>query len=325
MSQINGFFFIIQISYLLRLLLLWKKLDKQERFLAYGVIFYLLIGLFVTVALFVVGESIFSLFSFLSGSLLVVISLLFLTGINGKLWQNEKDKTLYLTQLNHLQQQQNRLLEDSVAKRTHELNSRNKHIELLMNELNHRVKNNLQLLYSLNALQLIESKDPHSINVLKDNVSRIKAMMLVNESLNPDSNIDRKTISAVNFITNIVEHSQKMFARSEPVDINMQIADNIILDATTGVCLGLIVTELITNSYKHAFANQPTPKINIKIQRTDKQWQMRYSDNGQGLNNTPGHRFGLSLIADLTRQLKGQYGVRQDNGVQYFFIFPNQL
>ncbi len=325
MSQVNGFFLIIQVAYLLRLLLFWKKFDKQERFLAYGVILYLVVGLFVTLALFVAGESAFSLFIILSGSLLISVSLLFLTGINGKLWQDEKDKTLYLAQINQLQQQQNQLLEENVAERTRELNLRNEHIELLMNELNHRVKNNLQLLYSLNSLQLSGSKDDYAGNILKDNVARIKAMMLVNDSLNPINKADNKTISPVTFIADIAEHSKKMFAQSASVNIRLIIDDTLVLDATAGICLGLIVTELITNSYKHAFSEQPQPQIDIEILPERKCWKMHYYDNGIGISSHPGDTFGLTLIADLTRQLKGKYNIKnRRNGVSYFFTFPNQ-
>lgn len=325
MSHVNGLFLIIQVAYLLRLLLLWKKFDKQERLLAYGVIFYLGIALFVTLALFIVGETIFSLFTILSGSILVTVSLLFLTGINGRLWQNEKDKTEYLAQINRLQQHQNQLLEESVTERTRELNRRNEHIELLMNELNHRVKNNLQLLYSLNSLLLSGSKDANSNYILKDNIARIKAMMLVNDSLNPGNNAGNKTISPVIFIANIVEHSKKMFEQSAQVDIRLTIDDTLILDATRGLCLGLIVTELITNSYKHAFTMQPQPQIDIEILRADDHWRMHYHDNGRSIITQTGNTFGLTLIADLTRQLKGRYSISQHDGASYFFTFPYQL
>lgn len=325
MSQVTGCFFIIQVAYLLRVLLLWKRFDEQERFLAYGVILYLTVALFVTLALFVVGEAAFSLFTILSGSLLVIVSLLFLTGINGKLWQNEKDKTLYLSQLTRLQQHQNQLLEESVTERTLELNRRNKHIELLMNELNHRVKNNLQLLYSLNSLQLAGSKDEYVGNMLKDNVARIKAMMLVNDSLNPGNNPGNKTISPATFIADIVEHSKKMFAQSAPVDIKLTIDSSLVLDATAGLCLGLIVTELITNSYKHAFSEQPQPQINIEILNAGDHWKMHYGDNGKGIGVQPDDTFGLTLIADLTRQLKGHYTIDQHKGFSYFLNFPNLI
>ncbi len=290
MSQVNSFFLIIQVAYLSRLLMLWKNFDKPERFLAYGIILYLAVALFVTLALLIVGETVFDLFVILSGSISVIVSLLFLTGIN---------------------------------ERTRELSRRNEHIELLMNELNHRVKNNLQLLYSLNSLQLAGSKDAYMGNILKENVVRIKAMMLVNDSLNPDNNPDNKTISPVTFIADIAEHSKKMFAQSAPVDIRLTIDDSLILDATAGLCLGLIVTELVTNSYKHAFTLQPHPQIDIEILSNGDHWKMYYHDNGKGFDNHTGNTFGLTFIADLTRQLKGHYSVSQQNGASYFFNFPN--
>src|SRR5690606_26198747 len=113
----------------------------------------------------------------------ICIAFLFLMGLNGRLRQNELDNTNYLKELNTLQQHQNELLEENVKQRTRELSQRNAHIETLMNELHHRVKNNLQMLYGLNSLRLTRKDDTEAANILKDNISRIKAMMLVNENL----------------------------------------------------------------------------------------------------------------------------------------------
>ncbi|MET0466151.1 MAG: 7TM diverse intracellular signaling domain-containing protein [Chitinophagaceae bacterium] len=326
MSYVNSAFLIVQMFYLIRTLMLWKRFDKQERFLAYGIIIYMSVALFGALALFIIGESVFRMFTILSGSILVVISLLFLTGITGKLWQNEKDKTLYLSQLNQLQQRQNELLEESVKERTLELNHRNEHIELLMNELNHRVKNNLQLLYSLNSLQLTGSKEANANNILTDNVARIKAMMLINDRLNPGNNSDNKNISPLKFITDIAEHSKRMFAQSATIDIRLDIDEHLILNATSGLCLGLIVSELITNSCKHAFSTQPVPQISIQIVQAVDEWMMNYSDNGTGFNTSSVNNFGLMLIADLTRQLKGRYKLaQQGEGASYFFNFSNKV
>ncbi len=322
MSLINSSFIVVQIAYLLRLLLLWNSFDKQERFLGYGVILYLVVGLFVSTGLFVAGEAVYSLFSILSNSLLVTVSLLFCVGINGKIRQNEKDKNRYLAQLNQLQQEQNQWLEAHVAQRTQELSLRNKHIELLMNELNHRVKNNLQLLYSLNILQISRSKEVHAVSILKDNVSRIKAMMLVNERLHPGNNVDKKTIVPTSLITDIVEHSRQIFVLKQPVAISLQIDDRMSLDVNVGLGLGLIVTELLTNSYKHAFSAQPSPAIFIKTLLEDAYWTMHYHDNGEGVPEKSAQGFGFTLIADLTRQLKGEYKMYRDHGTHYFFTFP---
>ena len=321
MARLNGVFLIVQMAYLLRTLKLWKQFDKQERFLAYGVVVYLVIALVATLALFISGEKVFTLYAILSGSIVISVSLLFLTGINGKLWQNEKDKILYLSQLNQLQQQQNLLLEESVAERTRELNGRNERIELLMNELNHRVKNNLQMLYSLNGLQLSGNKDPHVRNILTENIVRIKAMMLMNDRLNPE-NITG--LSAANFISDITEHSKSFFSLSQPVDIRLSIDDTLFVDATTGLCLGLIITELLTNSYKHAFLKQPNPQITIDMKSAWNHWMMSYHDNGPGFQSVAGDSFGMTLIADLTRQLRGSYTLDRNGGANYLFKFSFQ-
>lgn len=324
MSKINGVFLILQTVYLIRTMLIWKRLDRQERFLAYGVIVYLAITVFAASGIFIIGESIFSLFNILSGSILIAVSLFFLIGINGKLWNNEKEKSAYLKQLNELQEAQNQLLEEKVIQRTAELNRRSEHIELLMNELNHRVKNNLQLLYSLNSLQLKDSKDVCISNILKDNVSRINAMMLANDQLNSVNSINSDAISGEKLFAGVIEHTKNMFAQNVAVNIRFNVKECPVLNPSDRLCLGLIVTELLTNSYKHAFSAQVSPYIEINIASSPDCWRMNYHDNGSGICTATFKGFGMALIADLTRQLKGQYQIDSSTGTMYRFNFPHK-
>jgi len=322
-SQINSCLFLVQLYYLIRLLSLWKGFDKQERYLAYGIVLYLAVALFVSSAVLTTGERFLTLIPFFSGLVQTVVSLLFLIGINGKLWQNEADKLLYQQQLNDLQYKQNQLLETSVKERTQELQHGKMQIELLIDELNHRVKNNLQLLYSLNSLQMSVSKDQNVNNILKDNVARIKAMMLVNENLNPEKNNNSVLFSPANVITKISSHLKQIFNNGIPVQINIDIDESIIINATSGLSLGLIITELITNSFKYAFPSQPMPVISITLNKYRYGWQLQYRDNGNGMITQKSDSFGLNLISDLTRQLRGSYKVVTENGVHYIFSFPN--
>lgn len=322
-SQINSVLFLIQLYYLLRLLLLWKSFDKQERFLAYGVMLYLAVALFVSVSVFIAGERILSVVTVLSGILQTTVCLLFLVGINGKLWQNEAEKRHYLSQLNELQREQNQLLEANVAARTRELHQGKMQIELLIDELNHRVKNNLQLLYSLNSLQINANKDQYVTNILKDNVARIKAMMLVNESLDPGKNNTSELFAPAAVINKISAHLKQIFSGAVPVQINMDIDESIILNAASGLSLGLIITELMTNSLKHAFSGQPEPEISISLYRSPNSWELQYRDNGKGMPTQSKDSFGLSLISDLTRQLRGSYKMEPVDGIHYVFTFPN--
>ena len=324
MSLVNTAFSIIVTVYFITLIIkLWRKLDKQGRFLGYGLGLYLFTSVSLTVMLWVMGEMALSYYAFLSAITLVLITLFFLTGINIKLWQTEKDSVLYLQQLNQLQFHQNQLLEESVAKRTEELKQRSEYIATLMNELNHRVKNNLQLLYSLSSLQLQSVSEPASSGILKDSISRIKAMMLVNENLSSHQKTGADHISASKFITEIVDHSKKMFNSDKfPVSFTTDIDEALVLESKFGLSLGLIVSELIINSFKHAFFHQPQPNIHISIWLSEQNWEMKYSDNGIGLPAIVYRNFGLDLINDLTRQLRGTLIKNNENGLTYFFHFP---
>ena len=314
---------IVQFAYLLSLIKLWRTLNKHELFLAYGIVIYMILALILNIGILIAGEAILKIVPILSSILLITISLLFFAGINGQLWQIKKDKNLYLTQLTQLQQKQKQLLEENVAERTQELNERNKYIELLIHELNHRVKNNLQLLYSLNTLQLAVNKEVHASNILKDNIARIKAMILVNDRLDPKNNIDKKHITLSNFIAEIVDHSKKMFSLQNPINIKINIPNDFTLEANASLCIGIIVSELITNSYKHAFSENNKPQIVITVSNYSTYWVMEYQDNGPGYKEESTNGFGVNLIADLARQLKAQLNIQHQNGVHYFFTFAN--
>lgn len=322
-TYINICFSIFPLLYSISALyLLWKKLDKQELFLAYGLMLYITGTLFFNIHIILWGEKLYLIAPIISKTVSICVTMLFLMGLNARLRQNEKDKMRYLGELNSLQQYQNEILEENVAQRTAELEQRNRSIETLMNELNHRVKNNLQLLYSLNSLQLPNASDVQTANLIKDNIARIKAMMLVNEGLNHNQIDEEKNIFLYDFVTEIINHSKKMFNSERKVDFNVEIDKQLILDSRTNLSLGIILSELITNSYKHAFTLQPAPYIYIGVSISGSNWYMKYSDNGTGILVYKNHSLGLSLINDLTRQLKGTVEMVNDNGLVYLFNFP---
>lgn len=314
---------VFSFVYLIVLLFkIWKQLDKDERVFCYGIIAYIAAAIPIFAFHLLMSEKAVSLMPFFIKFLSACISLVFIICINNRLRQNEKDKLRYLDELNQLQKHQNEILEESVAARTAELAQRNQHIETLMNELNHRVKNNLQLLYSLNSLQLPNASDKSTSQLIKDNISRIKAMMLVNDGLNPNQTTEEKNISLFNFITEIITHSKKMFESERTAAFKIEVEKHLMLDSRIGLSLGIIISELITNSYKHAFVSQPQPHITIGVSLSGTNWHMKYADNGKGMPASNSHSLGLSLINDLTRQLKGTVDTINDNGLVYLFNFP---
>ncbi|WP_090608695.1 sensor histidine kinase [Parapedobacter koreensis] len=264
--------------------------------------------------------------------------------------QHEVDKLHALQRLHDLQQQHTILIEKKVEERTEQLAEtnrqlleqreqlarsnqqlleqqtlllqKNKHIETLLDELSHRAKNNLQMLYSLNTLQLPMVKDQAGKQILNEMRARIKSMILVNEYLvgfNKD-----KTVSLAALVKDIVNHIQQIYDRDKRVTITSSIQPDIQCDASMALPFGLIITELFTNVYKHAFPpgfqRQPTVRLSLS------EWQgaisFRFEDNGIGATSPKqAQSMGLSLIRGLIRQLKGTVMVRREHGFRYHFIF----
>ena len=301
------------------LIKIWKKLDKQELLLAYGLICFILMNICSSAGLTIFGEHYFTIIPRVAKAVSICIAFLFLMGLNGRLRQNAVDKTRYLKELTLLQQHQNELLEESVMERTKELSQRNAHIETLMNELNHRVKNNLQMLYSLNSLRLASKDSTDANGILRDNVSRIKAMMLVNENL--QLNESDQPFSLKPFIESIIAHSSQVFEAENTVSFKVAIAPELTLESRLGLPLGLIISELIVNSYKHAFKNCTSPEICIQVRALENAWHMSYGDNGCGMSENSHPSFGTNLIRDLTRQIQGKMDIVNHKGLTYTFTF----
>lgn len=320
-AQLNQYFAVCHVTYISMVLIyMWRRLNRPQRFLGYGILLFLCAVLAMTLALFIIGEKAFAIMPFFARVVMLGVVLLFLTGLKEELRKVESDKTTYLKELTELQKYQNALLEEQVTHRTQRLQERNTHIEVLMNELSHRVKNNLQLLYSLNKLQLPTLPSGPAKSLLQDNISRIRAMILVNE------NFRNTTTSQIfrleTFVTDIVDHSASIFDPQQRVIIRNRIDPDLVLEARLGLPFGLILSELVTNSYKHAFDGHDTPEISIDIQSDQNHISFRYADNGLGMVNKGTHSFGVQLIDDLTRQLKGKVSVVDANGLTYYFIIP---
>jgi two-component sensor histidine kinase len=322
-SRLYLLFSLFPISYFVYLLrALWAQLNREEGFFCFGLMAYLLAAIWIAIINLIIADQFALGMSLLTKMVSAFISIVFLTCLNSRLRQNEKDRVLYLDELNRLQQHQNELLEEKVQRRTEELTERNLEIETLMNELNHRVKNNLQLLYSLNSLQLPVVKEQATQSILKDNIARIKAMILVNDHLNPvQGNASRLFTSLEVFITDITTHCSKMFSHEKPVSITLDIQEELTLDPRLGLSLGLIVSELMTNSFKHAFTDQPEPAIRIRIFSDKGYWNMQYADNGCGIKNIGHAGFGLTLVHDLARQIRATVTVLNEKGLSYIFKF----
>lgn len=320
------------------LLTCWPRLNPARRYLAYGILLCGISGLFVTLNVLFNHEQSFSSVSLVGDCMVLFIFLLFSTGLKEEMRSHELAKQVALEELNRLQQQQNTLLEKRVEERTGELRvsnkrllnqkhllaERNTKIETLINELNHRVKNNLQLLYSLLSLQLPIVRDGTSREILKGNIGKIRAMMLVNQKL---FNFEKgRSIGLCEFITELAVHLQKIYDTKEKTRILQDIPAGIRLSDKHTLSFGLILSELFTNTFKHAFRDHPDPCIRVEaVALNDHLLEFVYSDNGIGLpagEKNDKFTMGIPLIKDLTRQMNGQMTIREDKGLSYSFTIP---
>lgn len=316
----------------------WHRLSKAQRYLAYGIGIFFLSAITTIIGSTIWREQALSPMPYISNITTLAVFLLFATGLKEDLRQHEIDKHAAMRELNTLQQFQNSILERKVEARTSELTvtnrtlseqsallaERNKKIETLINELNHRVKNNLQLLYGLSSLQVPMVKDDASREILRGNMGKIKAMMLVNEKLL--SFEEQSSVRAFEFTTELADHLQRIYDSRHRIRILQNIDRSLLLQGKQALSFGLILTELLTNSFKYAFADHPDPTVRIVMQLTDEHNMLfTYSDNGIGLS----HReqslpvtMGVSLIHDLARQMNGAIHVSNGQGLTYQFQIP---
>ncbi len=338
MNNINLLSYVVPFSFMsYALWSCWKSLNRAQRFLAYGIILFALAGLTTTLGSAFLHEQSILLTPYISHTATLGVVVLFATGLKEELRLYELEKNAALQQFNQLQQEQNSLLEEKVEERTQALllsnqeltqqqallAERNQKIETLINELNHRVKNNLQLLYSLIHLQLPGVQDAAAREILKGHIAKIKAMMLVNEQLYRFEDQSAHCIRA--FTQDLALYVQKIYDPAQQVRPSLQIPENIMLDGKNILSYGLILSELLTNSFKYAFQDHPTPEIHIHFDRPGaSHLQFTYRDNGKGLSpqQTSYNSMGLLLIQDLTRQMKGTVEVQSHNGLTYKFVFP---
>jgi two-component sensor histidine kinase len=202
------------------------------------------------------------------------------------------------------------------------LKKRNKEKDALIQEIHHRVKNNLQFISSLVNMQMNSSTNNTEIDTLNDASRRIKAMALVHEMLynQPDSagiNIQKYLEELIASLSDVVNSG------NIPIRFNMHLIDAD-FNISQSIALGMIVSELVSNSMKYAFYGVADPEIEIVLERqASNQFTFRLADNGAGLPETAGNKksLGMRLIDIFSRQLKGKYRFFNSNGLTYEMTF----
>lgn len=196
--------------------------------------------------------------------------------------------------------------------------------EVLLREIHHRVKNNLQVMASLLNLQSDAVKDDKHLNIFKDAESRIWSMALVHETLYQSKSL--ALIKVKEYMESLVDELFSSYGDlGGRVHINIDVAD-VSFGIDTAVPLGLIVNELVSNAFKHAFPQHKQGLIRVGFRRVnDNEYELSVSDDGVGMSSTgePDREtsFGLHLVKALVRQLSGELEMRGNNGTQFVITF----
>jgi two-component sensor histidine kinase len=196
--------------------------------------------------------------------------------------------------------------------------------EVLLKEIHHRVKNNLQVVSSLLSLQSQTVDSPAALEVLQESQNRVRSMALIHERLYRSEDLAQVDFAV--YIRDLATFLVRSYrAQLGPISLNTE-AEGVFLGIDTAIPCGLITNELISNALKHAFPNGKEGEIWVKIgTHGDRQFTLIVGDNGVGFPPDVDFRdtesLGMQLVNTLVDQLEGTVELRRDGGTEFTIRF----
>lgn len=195
-------------------------------------------------------------------------------------------------------------------------------LETMMRELHHRTKNNMQVVSSLLSLQTERLENSsEAAKAMRSGHARVEAMSLIHQRLY--QNADVSIVNVREFTKDLVEKLSFAFGQDPSLSLTTQESD---LNVDTAMPLGLILNELLTNSFKYAFNKHNAPALHIDLQTSKGALTLHYADNGTGLppqyQLEKSDSFGMQLIISLVQQLDGKYKYWNDGGFHFELTIP---
>ena len=176
--------------------------------------------------------------------------------------------------------------------------------ELLMKEIHHRVKNNLQVISSLLNLQSNFISDEKANAAVLESKNRVHSMALIHQRLYQHENLTE--IDLEDYLDQLINNLEQSYHRKDQhIDIHLE-TDKISMDVDKVILIGLIINELVTNSFKYAFEGLPNGVIDVSLKQQKKEMTLIVSDNGKGMDGPPKVKqgsLGTLLIHDLSKKL----------------------
>jgi two-component sensor histidine kinase len=231
----------------------------------------------------------------------VVLCLLIVSGILGQVFYNRRRKS-------------EELVKKSLAEK-----------EILLDEINHRVKNNLQVIISLLGLQSAHADNEEVSRILGESVDRIRTMSLIHDKLYKADDLTK--IDLGEYIRDLTEELFSSYS-SRLSDINLAIdVEEVSLPVNKAIPFGLIINELLTNSFKYAFPDGMRGEISVELKLAGKdEVVLTAADNGIGFSTDieieETETLGLQIINALVRQLDGSLEIDKTKGAKFTIKAP---
>jgi len=311
--------FYISLTIFLFLLTIYATYKKNRQ--AYFIVLGWMVLLMAWLAMYFSSIGIFNIFKYFPYIVevaLVLEAIIFSIALADRINQLQKDKhdanqSLIKQQLNEKQR-----LKTKVSEKTKDLETALDEKGLLLKELNHRVKNNMQMIISLIRLQSNEIKDEKLQNIFLTAQNRINAMSQLHELLYKQESLTH--INAYDYFTILIEELKDSYDNDIHIIYDIQTQ----LKMEQAIYCGLILNELVSNSFKYAFENEKGA-INISLAKKDMSYELLVSDNGIGYDKTKSsNSLGLILVDTLAKkQLRGNLEFESTNGVSVKITWRN--
>jgi two-component sensor histidine kinase/FixJ family two-component response regulator len=199
--------------------------------------------------------------------------------------------------------------------------------EVLLREIQYRVKNNLRTVHSLLDLQSKYIRDEKVLKALHESQNRIRAMALVHEILYQSKEITN--IDLDKYVRTLGKNLFEFYGIKDPAISLQTDIPEIFLSVNSAIPVGLIINELMSNSLKHAFPNKNKGEIMIKVRKKNHTLSMLFRDNGIGipkdLNWRDTKSLGLRMVFSLVEQMKGTIGLDRSRGTEFSMVLEERM
>jgi two-component sensor histidine kinase len=239
---------------------------------------------------------------------------------------NKKVNHLLILKNRELELQQVELEKENKTRRIAEeqANSSLLQKEVLLSEIHHRVKNNLAVISGLMELQGFFINDRYTLEVFKESKGRVKALALLFEKLYENNTLERVNLDK--YMDELLKFNSKSYTlQNASVRVETVVFSNCELGIQEATPVALMLNELVSNSFKHAFKGRTEGRISISFLNYNNEYILSYSDDGAGYKPQPEdelNSLGINLIDSFSKQLNGKYEFTKDKGTTFTFKFP---